>query len=580
MGFGKEMEELVSAFKVGASISSDKRQRAAAEAESIRNNETANTKLKQQGEQFDRTYSLNQSKLTQAQQQHADKLGMTQKQIDAANARAAEAMNRFNETQKLERDKMSATQRAKAEEAAVAKKKAVLDNPLADEDANDAAEAKASERWPEQALPIDDGGGNPADRPGEPGAPPNVAPVLDAGLRYLQDSVVNGSAVGGAQALASGQGARTPEELALLNKLVDPYGELDDRSRNLMVMTDSYERLIKAGKPEEAAQMAASIIQSARVAAAVHGGAALVKMEDQDTDGAIDALQKAMDAIPDGRSVILDKESMTFQYVDDATGEVTAEGQITPESILALATGMKDGSAFWSTLMQAAKGDENSAKLAGVDTPKGTAKGAKSDEYFVGKASEVKPEDYTAAEETFLPQEGSTDTPISTALKDFIRVPAADGTKSRHPMLDASTAEEIAGYMGEDNYTSLQELATYIKVHNSMSTERAAAVALELATPLDDPQAWNFKMPRRAATTGWAELQSRKSGMQVIVPEGRAMSALVKARTGLDTMQKKLEELDRTAAQEKAADEAAIQKGEDFRTNNPPPAIPNDAVMP
>lgn len=559
MGFGKEMEEFVSSFRVGAALVGDKRKQKAAEEEALRADETARSKLKQQNDQYDRTFQLNERKLNESQRQHGDRIKMTQAQIDAQNARTAAALevrksegaaNRGSreKTAALSIDERAAgredansrfemTRKAEQEKAAAARKKDIAENPLLDDEANAAAEAEANARWPEQALPVDV---NPADRPGVPGAYPHVAPVLDAGLKYLQENVVNGSAVGGAQVFASGQGARTPEELALLSKLVDPFNELDDRMRSIVVMTDSYERLVKAGKPEEAAAMAASIIQSARVAAAVHGGAALAKMEDGDTDGAIEQLEKGMNTAPDGRSVVLDKDTMTFQYVDDQSGKVVAEGEITPENIVALATGLKDGSAFWSAIMQAAKGDDAAAKSVGADEATlkaGRAKGTKSDEYFDGKAVTVDAEAYAEAEGEFMPDEAG-ETKISLAMKDLIK----DPDNQPIAQLVASSAEEIAGYMGEENYTALQELATYIKVHNNVSGEQAAAIALELSAPLDDPEQWNFKMPRRAETTGWAELRT-SSGRSIVVPESRAMPALVKARSGLAVMQDELEQV-------------------------------------
>lgn len=570
MGFGKEMQEFVASFQVGAAIKSDKRKQQAAEEASLRDNELAKSKAAQQQKQYEQTYSLNEHKLNQSQQQHIDRLGMTQKQIEAADRRQALQLGESGAGRQDTMARFNATQEAERRKAAEAKKKAIADNPLLDEEANAEAEAKASQRWPEQALPMDI---NPADRPGVPGAPPHVAPVLDAGLKYLQKNVVNGSAVGGAQVFASGQGARTPEELALMAKLVDPFGELDDRMRGIVVMTDSYERLVAAGKPEEAAAMAASIIQSARVAAAVHGGAALAKMQDGDTDGAIEQLEKGMNAAPDGRSVVLDRESMTFQYVDDQSGKVVVEGEITPENILALATGLKDGSAFWSAIMQAAKGDPNAAKAAGVDGDAAEAPDeGGSDKYFREKAITVDPEALTDAA-TAINAETETGTVFTDTLASIVKMP--DGSSP----LEALSPEEVQNYMGQ-GYTAIQELAAQIMSLQNVPPQRAIALAIEITQPMEDPNAWNFKVPHKGATEDWLEIQPRGSGTLVVIPK-RVGTALIKqGRDGMATLDAKLAQLEAGRQAAIAADDAAIKKDADRQSRQPPLPAVSDIIAP
>lgn len=192
----------------------------------------------------------------------------------------------------------------------------------------------------------------------------SLGAALDGGLRFLQSHFnlpQRGGIYDDAQRdrqvrFLRGEGAATPQEYSEVRRAVDPDGRYNDAVANIAGLTSVYEYYLKRGESQKAQSAAASLIQYTRGAAAKLGGMAL---DAKSPEEAAKLIAKGYDQIPDGKHIEVKpgpNGTGTFTQIDTRTGKVVFQGQYTPQQLLAAATKLKDGSAYWDIIMQAARG--------------------------------------------------------------------------------------------------------------------------------------------------------------------------------------------------------------------------------
>jgi hypothetical protein len=178
--------------------------------------------------------------------------------------------------------------------------------------------------------------------------------AIAGGLDYLQEAFgikqaqagaipAQGDAAqagNGAIRLMRGEGAASPQEQQAVRKTVDPDGELTESLANIAGLARVYQYHLDKGDLNAANKAAATLIQSARVASMKYGSIAEVAVRNGDMPGAIAALKKAYDAIPDGRDVQVQGDTAT---VTNAQGKPIERFKLTPQVILDAATRMRGG---------------------------------------------------------------------------------------------------------------------------------------------------------------------------------------------------------------------------------------------
>jgi len=247
------------------------------------------------------------------------------------------------------------------------------------------------------------------DAPAEGDTPlASLGDALKAGFSYLQNAFglqpaalpgANPNLAQGYSKLLSGAGALPPAAKAQYDKEVDPKGELTEALRDVAGLVGGYNYLLAHGRGEEAKKMAGTIIQTLRAKSAYFANKGLDEAQAGKWDEALKSIVGAANSIPDGteKSVEDDEDGEKAVVVKDMkTGAVVNKIKVTPQSLLAAATRMRDGKDYYTHLMNTA--EEDSKKKDKTTRPSAIEQHEKASTAF-GDA-------YSAEQEKLSQQEG------------------------------------------------------------------------------------------------------------------------------------------------------------------------------
>jgi hypothetical protein len=159
-----------------------------------------------------------------------------------------------------------------------------------------------------------------------------------------------------AQAWATGAHAASPDDMAAIQKSIDPDNKLPESSRNLAAVGAVYQFKMNKGEPEAAAKAAGQMIAYYRQASQRYAVIAAAAAQRGDLDTATHAAMKAYANVPDGQNFQVQKTpdgQLSYTITDEKTGKVTAHGLETPQKLASSAMGFA-ASGFDEALMAAA----------------------------------------------------------------------------------------------------------------------------------------------------------------------------------------------------------------------------------
>lgn len=188
----------------------------------------------------------------------------------------------------------------------------------------------------------------------------DASDAVTQGVKWLSDKFdiagATSKAVGGhagLRALASNEGAARDDAEEAANA-VDPDKHLNDGARNLAGMTAAYKYYMMHGQNDKAKEVAGSIILYSKQVTEEAGRMAL-QAPDIVTGAKI--LAKGHNQIPGAPQFEVDNNG-NYIIKDAGSGKPINAGVVSPQQLIAAATGMKDGTVFWRTLQQYTHDDE------------------------------------------------------------------------------------------------------------------------------------------------------------------------------------------------------------------------------
>ncbi len=502
MAFRNEVRDFMEAFQVGAKIKDTYKRRKLDEQEAKDKVSIAQNKLDYDTSKFNKVYDQNERKIKSADDRYKSDYGLRQ-----------QAGDRAERDLKFRTDNATATQTrlaaADAERAKVARYK---QDPFAQMNDEKAAQSALPTGVNPNIAGVDMSGadtsqpaqGIPAEGPGEKeggaedageaqpevgisaavprsASVPGVAAALHGGLKYLQqhfklDAGLPGQGSAGkdgARRLFEGEGSNTQAEMDGINQKLDELSRkngvdpktLTESERQIRNLTELYNWHLKRRQPEEANAAAASILQYSRGVASMLGMQAIKKLQGGDVAGAAQAVIQAHDQIPDGRSVQLDPESMTFKVIEEDSGKLLQEGKVTPEMIFSVANGFKDGSGFFKVIMDAASRDKSMQDKERAPTSAEV------------KSEELKPQ---PGYEAPVPAENAPVPDVSSAIhKELTNMRMTDNT----PVFE--NEQKMVESVGPEAMTAISELGELIAKYNEVPPDKAGRLALLLVNPAD-----------------------------------------------------------------------------------------------
>lgn len=194
------------------------------------------------------------------------------------------------------------------------------------------------------------------------------AAALSDGIKYLVGNI--GKAMGmpdetkstaQQNATPGGAAAMSPQEFKQLHQTVDPKGTLSDGVATIAAMEAGRQYYLENGELQKAQQMAASIILRSQAISMEHGKEAVDRLYKGDSDGAIKALVKSHNIVPDGTTA--DIEKLKTSPGDQPQWKVTQKNidgvelwqqTVGPSEILKYAIGASDGSEAMKRMGEAA----------------------------------------------------------------------------------------------------------------------------------------------------------------------------------------------------------------------------------
>lgn len=137
------------------------------------------------------------------------------------------------------------------------------------------------------------------------------------------------------------KGAATQNEMDEVRKAIDPENKLSPSQRNMAALAHVYEYNLRQNNPQGAARAAASMMQYFGQVSGRYQALAKVAAESGDVDGAVKAMMKAHQNIPDGQDLRVFKRgdgSIGYSFIDEKSGNVIEEGLASPNQLLEFAT--------------------------------------------------------------------------------------------------------------------------------------------------------------------------------------------------------------------------------------------------
>jgi hypothetical protein len=165
----------------------------------------------------------------------------------------------------------------------------------------------------------------------------------------------------GRQAFLNGEGAMSPSEANAVKRSVDPNGTLDDSMANIAGLEALHKYYLAQGNIAGAGQTAAAMLLYSRETAAQYGSEAYNRLHKGDMHGAIKAIERGCDEVPDGMTVRGDVRPDGNVNVSqlDMQGNPVNQKVATPQEIMGAALGLKNGTLYWNLLNEATAGKQN-----------------------------------------------------------------------------------------------------------------------------------------------------------------------------------------------------------------------------
>jgi len=130
-------------------------------------------------------------------------------------------------------------------------------------------------------------------------------------------------------------------------------GKFSPGEAMLAGMMSDYKMLLKQGRIQQANMMAYGLIQAASIEAAAHGRVAGDQLKQGNYGAALNSVVKGANYLPDGLTFAVGPDGKSIVATNGA-GEVTGQQPVTPQQILAMVTGLADGTLLWQALQASA----------------------------------------------------------------------------------------------------------------------------------------------------------------------------------------------------------------------------------
>jgi hypothetical protein len=153
-----------------------------------------------------------------------------------------------------------------------------------------------------------------------------------------------------------GQGAVTRQNFQNYTQRNNQGGKFTPGEAMLVGMLSDYKMLLSQGRVQQANMMAYGLIQAASLEAASYGMVAQDALRSGDSVTALNNAVEALNYLPDGKTFKAGPDGRTIVAFDAQTGRQTGSAQVTPQQLLALITGVSDGSLLWNALQSSAAG--------------------------------------------------------------------------------------------------------------------------------------------------------------------------------------------------------------------------------
>ena len=151
-----------------------------------------------------------------------------------------------------------------------------------------------------------------------------------------------------------GQGAISRENFNAYTAKHSQGGQFTPGEAMLVGMMSDYKMLLAQGRVDQANKMAYGLIQAASLEAASYGMVARDALKAGDHVSALNNGVMALNYLPDGKTFKASPDGKTITAYNAQTGQPTGSAQVSPQQLLALITGIADGSLLWQALQTSA----------------------------------------------------------------------------------------------------------------------------------------------------------------------------------------------------------------------------------
>lgn len=144
------------------------------------------------------------------------------------------------------------------------------------------------------------------------------------------------------------QNAATTQEVAAVDRTVDPHGQMNDAARAIARLNAGYDYYLQKGEPQKALKYAASMVLYARSHSMMAGQIAAQALQRGNVPVAAQAIVEAHNQLPDGKAIQIkgvDQQGVSYAVVD-TDGNLTDQGRANLDQMMHLATGMQNGSVW------------------------------------------------------------------------------------------------------------------------------------------------------------------------------------------------------------------------------------------
>jgi hypothetical protein len=187
----------------------------------------------------------------------------------------------------------------------------------------------------------------------------HVNDAVHAGLTYLSSTGAGASAP--RQAIpTAGLAAQplqppSPQEVRAVDQALDPSKKLTPDERTMARLYGGYQYFMNKGDVQGAQRYAAGMLLHSKSIIGHAGAVAQVALQHGDVQGAANAIAQGYSAHPDGKSVkvlSVGPDGVQYAIVDDRTGQQVDQRRAALNDMMAVATGMSNGSAWLDAIEQ------------------------------------------------------------------------------------------------------------------------------------------------------------------------------------------------------------------------------------